>query len=78
MTMLEELIARARALGPEQQKRLVEYAEALVRDEAAGATKQARRNAKGALAHLGVRLREEDLEEVRREMWAKFPRDLEP
>lgn len=30
----------------------------------------------GRYAHLGVTLKEEDLAEVRREMWANFPRDI--
>lgn len=30
----------------------------------------------GALEHLGLHIKAEDIDEVRREMWANFPRDF--
>jgi len=75
MTMIEEAVERMKRLAPERQREALDFLEFL--EEKSGA-KRPRRNLEGALSHLGATLREEDLEEVRREMWKNFPRDLEP
>ncbi|MCI0457570.1 MAG: hypothetical protein L0Z62_11420 [Gemmataceae bacterium] len=43
---------------------------------AAGQASEAPRNVIGKFAHLGLTVSQEAIEEVRREMWASFPREI--
>ena len=74
MTMLEQLVEKARSLRPEQQKELLEHAERLERER--GDPIQ-RESLWGACAGMGEELSLEDFQQIRREMWANFPRDIE-
>jgi len=74
MTMIEEAVERMKRLQPEDQQQVLELIEQLEKQQPS----QQGVPLKGKYAHLGAHLREEDLEEVRREMWKNFPRDLEP
>lgn len=74
MSTLEQLVEIAKTLPVEDQRKLLEQAEKLQhRDE-----RKTRRNMKGALAHLGIHLDDDDVREMRREAWKNFPREIEP
>ena len=70
MTIEEAVLEKLRTLTPEDQQRVLQFAQSL--PPAAGA----RRDPKGLFAHRGVQITLEDMEEARREAWAGFPRDL--
>jgi Protein of unknown function (DUF2281) len=73
--MYEQQIAeRARELPLDKQQEVLDFVEFL---RVRNGTATVRRSAAGALEHLGLDFSEEDLEELRREMWGNFPRDLE-
>lgn len=74
MSTLEQLVEIAKMLGQAEQQELLERAEQL----RARVEHRPRRNLKGALSHLGVRLGEDDIREMRREAWRGFPREIEP
>ena len=71
MTLQEELVHTALALPPEKQQKLLEFARALE-----GERKAPLRSPEGLLADLGVHITEEDIDEMRREAWAHFPREF--
>lgn len=73
MTTIEELVERMKRLPPEDQQQVLALVEQLEKEHSS----QTDAPLKGKYAHLGATLREEDLEEARREMWKNFPRDLE-
>jgi hypothetical protein len=68
--------AQAQGLSPDSYlAQLVERA--LPADNPPSAPKLPRRSAWGVLAHLGPPPSEEEIREVRREMWRNFPRDID-
>ena len=72
MTVVEEILERVEALPPERQHELLDFAEFLASRYGTGLP---RRSSRGLWADLGIDITEEDIEEVRREMWANFPRE---
>jgi len=75
MTILEKIVEMAKALDPEQQQKAIEYLDQLARERTRA---KPRRSLKGICAGQGGSLSLEDFQELRREMWANFPRDIEP
>jgi hypothetical protein len=73
MSTLEQLVEIAKRLPAEDQQKLLEQAERMRHR----GWQKPRHNVKGALAHLGVRLDEDDVREMRREAWKNFPREIE-
>ncbi|HSN88517.1 MAG TPA: hypothetical protein VL025_17280, partial [Thermoanaerobaculia bacterium] len=63
---------KARELPPDKQGRVLEFVESLQRDRV-----RALRDPAGLLADLGIDLGEEDLEDVRKELWSRFPREAD-
>jgi hypothetical protein len=73
---LNELIEQASHLSPPDKLRLVEVVqEQIERQPAERGRKEPKPSLWGALAHLGPGPSEEDVREVRRQVWAGFPRD---
>ncbi len=73
MTMVEmekTLLAQWRALPPEEQQEMLEYAEFLRKKTP---TQRPRRSLLGLCADLNVTITEEDIAEARKEMWGNFP-----
>ncbi len=72
MTLEQTIARRVRELPREKQREVLEFVERL------GATREAtdRPQLRGLCAHLGVSVSEDDIRAARREMWARFPRDL--
>ncbi len=72
MSVAEQLVETVGTLPPERQQEVLDFAEFLaVRYVANGP----RRSSRGICADLGIEITQEDINNVRREMWANFPRE---
>ncbi len=72
----EEVVALALRLSPVEKTRLIErVATTLERELTTETPPKPRRSLYGLLAHLGTAPSEEDIDDVRREMWSNFPRE---
>ncbi len=60
-----------RKLAPEQQKKVLEFAESLK-----PGLKPPLKSMKGLCADLGISISAEEIDEARREMWNNFPREF--
>ena len=67
----DTVLREAEELSPEEQQRLA----TTLLQKLATQPPAPRRSLRGVLAHLGPAPSAEDIDEVRREMWANFPRD---
>lgn len=59
-------------LPPEKQQELLDFADFLA---SRYQDKRPRRSSRGLWADLGIDITDEDIEDARREMWARFPRE---
>lgn len=73
MTSEEVLLQKFKVLPPAQQK-AIDYVDSL-RKEVSG--QQKRKSLKGALAHLNIKITDEDIREARNEMWRGYTKDTE-
>jgi hypothetical protein len=71
----EELVQQAMKLSPVEKVRLVERVASNLEHELQSETVSPRPSLYGFLAHLGSGPSDEDIEEIRREMWSNFPRE---
>jgi hypothetical protein len=71
MTIEEAILEKVRKLPPEKQEELLKFADALETP----AQPKSLRSPEGLRADLAIDISEEDIAEVRREMWKNFPRD---
>ena len=69
----ETIVEKLRKLPLDRQREALDFVEFL--EQETTVPKPPRRSLKGALAHLNVHIRAEDIHEARREMWANFPRE---
>ena len=74
MTIEQTLVEKVRTLSVEKQLEVLDFAEFLRQKST---PKSPRRRLMGLFADLKIDITEEDIAEVRREMWANFPRDFE-
>jgi hypothetical protein len=74
LTLEEAILETLKDLDPARQQEILDYARRL-RIESNG-PKKPRKSLAGAWADLGTNLSEEDIREVRSEMWKGFPRDF--
>jgi len=72
MDVVQSIVATLQSLPPEKQKEVLDFAEFL---RGKNEIKQPRRSLKGALAHLKLKISEEDIDEARREMWRGYMRE---
>ena len=72
MTIEEAILEKVRGLPPEKQQEVLKFADTL---SAPAQPKPALRSPKGLWADLDINISEEDIAELRREMWKNFPRD---
>jgi hypothetical protein len=72
MTLEQWIIDAVRSLPPEKQQELLEHAARL---KAENKLKKPLRSIKGLWADLGIALSAEEIDDARRDMWKKFPRD---
>ncbi len=73
---LEAVVDLALQLTPAERVRLIErVASTLTEALASGVEKKPRRSMRGALSDLNLNVSREDIDEIRREMLANFPRE---
>lgn len=73
MSIEESILEKIRSLPPEKQQEVLDFVEFLQKRSLA---RQPRRSLRGLWADLKVDITEEDIAEVRREMWGGFPREM--
>ena len=69
MSVEEAVVQKLRALPPDKQQRVLEFAESLGKENG---DRPLRRSLKGALSHLDIRLTEDDIRQARREIWRGY------
>jgi len=74
MTIEEQVLEKLRDLPPEKQKEVLDFVDFL---KEKNGTKKPLRSLLGLWADLDFHVTEEDIAEARKEMWGKFPRDIE-
>jgi len=72
MTIEEAILDKVRSLPPDKQRAVLEFADTLA---ASPPEKAPLRSPKGLWADLEISISEEDIAEIRREMWKNFPRE---
>ena len=75
MTIEEAVVETLRELPPEKQHEVLEFVQSL---RSPAKAKRPLKSAEGLWADLGIVITEEDIAELRREMWGSFPRDFPP
>jgi hypothetical protein len=73
MTLEQAILDAVRALPADKQKAILDHARSL-REQSPPPTKP-RKNGRGLWAEFNIDLTAEDIDEARREMWKRFPRD---
>ena len=71
MSIEQALLGTVRKLAPEQQKKVLEFAESLKPEP-----KPPLKTMKGLCADLGISISAEEIDEARKEMWKNFPREF--
>ncbi len=74
MSVLENIVETVKQLPFEQQKELLHYAEFLNSKKKAN-NKLPPKSLYGLWANRGIDITEEDIDEIRQEMWGNFPRE---
>ncbi len=72
MSLEDAILEKVRALPPDQQAELLAVADSLSKRTK---PRPPLRSPKGLWANFSISISEEDLREIRREMWKDFPRD---
>ena len=72
MSIEQAILENLRVLPPEKQQEVLDFVEFI---KSKSRSKVARRSIKGLCADLEVHITEEDIAQVRREMWGNFPRE---
>jgi hypothetical protein len=72
MTLEEAILEKVRALPPDKQEEVLKFAGALNAETQPTAPL---RSPKGLWADLQIDISEEDITDLRREMWKNFPRE---
>ena len=75
MTLDQAILAKVSALPADKQQEVLDFVEFLTTKAAPSSS---RRRVKGLLADFKTDITAKDIAEARREMWANFPRDVEP
>ena len=71
MNIEQSLLEALRTLPIHKQQELLDHAKRLSLES----TRTPRRSLEGLWADQGISISEEDIDELRREMWKNFPRD---
>ncbi len=74
MSLAQRIAEALGTLPPNRQLEVLSYVKSLQRIGAAE-RKLPRKSLLGALAHLNVHITREEIDEMRREAWANFPRE---
>jgi hypothetical protein len=72
MDIQRSIVEKLKTLPEEKQQEVLDFIEFIQQKAEA---KRPRRSLKGLWADLGVEINEEDITQIRREMWGNFPRE---
>ena len=72
MNLEQAVLDKLRALPPERQQEVLDFAEFL---QQKSIVKRPLKSVKGMWANLDIDITEEDIAEARKEMWKDFPRE---
>ena len=72
MSIEEKLIEKLHSLPPDKQKQVLEFVESLKDDKG---SLRPLRSLRGLWADFPIEVTEQDIAEIRREMWRDFPRE---
>ncbi len=73
MNLEQAVLDKLRALPPERQQEVLDFAEFLQQKTI---VKRQLKSVKGLCADLKVDITEEDIAQARQEMWGNFPREI--
>jgi hypothetical protein len=73
MSIEEAILEKVRTLPPEKQSELLDFAEFL--QARLPTPKRPKRSLRGLWSKFGINISEEEIAELRREMWKNFPRE---
>ena len=73
MNLEQAVLDKLRALPPERQQEVLDFAEFL---QQKSMPKRSLKSAKGLCADLKVDITEEDIAQAKQEMWGNFPREI--
>jgi hypothetical protein len=73
MNLEQAVLEKLRALPPDQQQEILDFAEFL---QQKNLTKKPLKSVKGLCADLKVDITEEEIAQARQEMWGNFPREI--
>ena len=76
MSIEVAVLEKLRDLPVQKQLRVLEYVEELGREPPPSLPRK-RQSIEGLFASEGISISAEEIEEARREMWARFPREFE-
>src|SRR5688500_3696749 len=68
MSIEQAVVERMKSLPPDKQQEVLDFVEFL-QQKSGGAARPPRKSLLGALAHLNVKVTEQDISDARREMW---------
>jgi PIN domain nuclease of toxin-antitoxin system len=68
------LLEKIKVLPPELKQKAIGFVDSLQSEVSAN---QKRKSLKGALAHLNIKITDEDIREARNEMWRGYTKDTE-
>jgi len=71
MNLEQAVLEKLRALPPDQQQEILDFAEFL---QQKNRPKKQLKSVKGMWANLDIEIAEEDIAQARKEMWGNFPR----
>lgn len=71
MSLEEAILEKVKALPPEKQREVLKFADSL----SGSGQKKPLRDPGGLWADLGIDISEEDIVQLRKEMWKNFPRE---
>ena len=70
----EVLLEKIKVLPPDLKRKAIEFVDSL---QSEVRTRQMKKSLKGALAHLNIKITDEDIREARNEMWRGYTEDTE-
>ena len=73
-SIVDEVASKVTMLPLEKQREVLDFVEFILH-KTEGMPAPPRKSLRGSLAHLGFDAKNEDIDEVRREMWKNFPRE---
>jgi len=71
MNIEQAVLEKLRSLPPQKQQEVLDFVDFLGEKQG----KRPRRSLRGLWADLGTDITEEDISEIRRQMWKHFPRE---